>query len=311
MWALVFFILTFTAVCPSTVVSGLLGSPRNVSLTSYNMNLVLRWEPPEGATDDVIYTTQLTSQLGHNRDACVNISALQCDIISLGIPIFEYAVYTGLVRAVSGSRSSNWAYSNNVTMDEDTIIGPPSVSVLSNGVDIEVNITDPVFSFSRLRKIYGIVSYSIIYWKEGEKEEAKNISKIQQNRVTISELEPKTKYCVQVRVNLERNRNPGQLSEPICESTTNAGAHPWVEAVVVVFIMAVIVTMVVLGVVYHKQITHFFCPKDMLPEHFIEKLLAHPNIPVHSSDPPKEIYNQFTMITDEGTVEELHPLEAV
>lgn len=310
MWASVFFffLLSLSAVRPSTVVSGLLSSPRNVSLTSYNMNLVLRWEPPEGATDGVIYTTQLMSQLGHNREACVNISTLQCDITSLGIPIFEYARYTGLVRAVSGSRSSKWVYSNNLTMDEDTVIGPPAVSVQSNGVDIEVGITDPVFSISGLRQMYGIVTYSIIHWKEGQKEEAKNISKIQQNRVTISELNPRTKYCVQVRVDLERNWNPGQLSEPICESTTDAGAGPWVEAVVVIFIMAAIVAMVVLGVVYHKRITHFFCPKDMLPEHFIEKLLTHPNIPVHLSDPPKETYNQFTMITDEGTVEELPPL---
>ncbi|XP_029979920.1 interleukin-10 receptor subunit beta-like [Sphaeramia orbicularis] len=313
MSALVLLLLTSTAVGPSTVVSEVLGSPRNVSLTSYNMNLVLRWEPPEGITDNVIYTTQLKPSGGQIKEACVNVSTLQCDITNLGITIFQFARYTGAVRAVSGSRSSNWVYSNNLTMDEHTIIGPPAVSLVSSGVDIEVSITDPVFSISELRRVYSTITYSIIYWKEGQKEQAKNISKIQQNRVSLSGLDPTTKYCVQVRVDVDpgRNRSPGQLSDPVCESTTNEGAAPWVEGVVVFVTMAATVAMVVLGVVYHKRIKHFFCPKDRLPAHFIEKLLAHPNIPIQISDPPKETCNQLTMITDEGTVEELHPLEAV
>lgn len=40
------------------VVSGVLSGPTNVSLTSYNMDLVLRWDPPEGAPSGLLYTTE-------------------------------------------------------------------------------------------------------------------------------------------------------------------------------------------------------------------------------------------------------------
>lgn len=41
-----------------TVVSGILSRPTNVRLTSYNMDLVLRWSPPEGADRNMVYTTE-------------------------------------------------------------------------------------------------------------------------------------------------------------------------------------------------------------------------------------------------------------
>lgn len=37
-------------------VSGVPGTPRNVRLTSYNMDLVLRWDPAEGAAGSPVYT---------------------------------------------------------------------------------------------------------------------------------------------------------------------------------------------------------------------------------------------------------------
>lgn len=40
------------------VVSGVLSRPTSVNLTSYNMNLVLRWDPPEGVNSSLVYTTE-------------------------------------------------------------------------------------------------------------------------------------------------------------------------------------------------------------------------------------------------------------
>lgn len=39
-------------------VSAVLSSPTNIRLTSYNMNLVLRWDPPEGAARVLVYTAE-------------------------------------------------------------------------------------------------------------------------------------------------------------------------------------------------------------------------------------------------------------
>lgn len=40
-------------------VSAAVNRPANVTLTSNNMDLVLRWDPPEGAAAGVLYTTRL------------------------------------------------------------------------------------------------------------------------------------------------------------------------------------------------------------------------------------------------------------
>ncbi|XP_068507739.1 interferon alpha/beta receptor 1 isoform X6 [Syngnathus scovelli] len=45
-------------VIPQSMASAVLSPPRNVRLTSMNMNLVLRWDSPEGVTGDIFYTTE-------------------------------------------------------------------------------------------------------------------------------------------------------------------------------------------------------------------------------------------------------------
>ena len=52
--------------------------------------------------------------------------------------------------------------------------------------------------------------------------QARSISNIQQNRVVLNELDPWTKYCVQVQILTERN--PSNPSAVVCESTTK-GKH--------------------------------------------------------------------------------------
>lgn len=44
--------------CYITVVSGWLGTPTNVRLTSYNMDLVLRWDPPVEGASGLVYTAE-------------------------------------------------------------------------------------------------------------------------------------------------------------------------------------------------------------------------------------------------------------
>lgn len=42
---------------------------------------------------------------------------------------------------------------------------------------------------------------------------------IQQNRVVLSGLDPKTKYCVQVQINTDSNPHPSKPSAVVCDST--------------------------------------------------------------------------------------------
>ncbi|XP_071341642.1 interleukin-10 receptor subunit beta-like isoform X2 [Trachinotus anak] len=193
------------------------------------------------------------------------------------------------------------------------IIGSPNISLFSNGATIEVSIKDPVFAVSSLRNVYISATYNISYWKDGQKEKAKHISNVQQNRVVLSDLDPRTKYCVQVQINTESNPHPSKPSGVVCASTTREDA-PWVAAVLTFVLMAVGVALVVVLVVYRESISVFFCPKDALPQHFKEYLLAPPNSTIYlamrNSHPPKEVYHQISILADHRTEEEGCPLEA-
>ncbi|XP_051258995.1 interleukin-10 receptor subunit beta [Dicentrarchus labrax] len=308
------FILTFSTLCGSRVVSGVLSQPRNVRLTSYNMNLVLRWDPPEGAASGLVYTTEYSSPRSGSVKACVNISHCECDITALTKFISQYGTYLGQVRAQLGAEISDWAKSDLITLDKYTTIGSPNVSLLSNGASIEVSIKDPAFTLSTLRNVYHYATYNITYWKDGQEGKVQSLSGVKQNRVVLSDLEVWTKYCIQVQIYTLRSASPSEASTPVCESTTIREEVPWVAALVTFVILAVVVTLVVVAVVYRKNISHFLCPKDALPQHFKEYLLAPPNssnyIAMWNSQPPKEIYDPVSIIADDSTVDEGRPLKA-
>ncbi|XP_078119142.1 interleukin-10 receptor subunit beta-like isoform X2 [Sander vitreus] len=244
---------------------------------------------------------------------CVNISTLECDLTDL--KLFQYGRYTGRVRVQLGTESSAWVESNQIALDRDTIIGAPNVSLFSNGATIEVSIKDPVFRISSFRGVYNLATYNITYWKDGQKEKNQSISNMLQNRVVLINLDPWTKYCVQVQISTERHPNPKPNhtvpSAVVCESTTIEEEAPWVAAMVTFVVMTMAVAVVVVAVVYRKRISHFLCPKDALPEHFKEYLLAHPNyLDMQNSYPPKEIFDPVSIIADGSTLEEGLHLEA-
>ncbi|KAM4609113.1 cytokine receptor family member b4 [Polymixia lowei] len=304
-------ILTFSILCGPRVVSGLNG-PRNVRVTSYNMDMVLEWDPPENA-NNVVYKTEYNTSVSDYRDGCVNTTELRCNFTSQVVFLTVFGKYTCRVRAEQGGERSAWVESSSIVMDKHSTIGPPSVSLVPIGANMDVSITDPVFRISNLRGVYNQATYNITYWKKGQEEKAKSMSGVQQNRVVLSKLEPWTKYCVQVQINTEMNANPSQLSNVTCESTTIEEETPWMAAVVTFVVMAMVMSLVAVAVVYRKAISHLLCPKDSLPQHLKEYLLGHPqssiSLAIQKSQPPEEIYHPVSIVA-EGNKEEELPLEA-
>ncbi|KAM4559383.1 interleukin-10 receptor subunit beta-like [Odontesthes bonariensis] len=303
-------ILTFSAL--SGVASGVLSSPTNVHLNSSNLDLVLAWDPPEGAPGGLVYTTEFRSKVLNYFPGCLNISALLCHLPTGNIS--QYGTYTGKVRAQLGAESSPWVESNQITLDMDTYIGSPIVSILSKEAALELIIKDPVFSISTLRDVYSFASYSINYWKSEQPDKIKRISDIKQNRVVLNDLEPLSKYCVQVHINTVRNPKPSQPSSIVCESTSSETEVQWEAAVVVFVIMAVIVAAVVLTVLNWKSISQVLCPKDTLLQQYKEFLLAPPKssmfLAMQEMQPPKEINHQVRVIADDRTVDQAAAGEA-
>ncbi|XP_074551301.1 interleukin-10 receptor subunit beta-like isoform X2 [Halichoeres trimaculatus] len=281
------FILTVYTLYGSSVVSGL-RPPSPVRLTSYNMDLVLRWDPPEGEAGDLSYTAQYKPILQYSaadwRPVCVKTSIQECDLQSNpSFSIFAYAMYVGRVSTERGEERSEWTESNNLTLDRQTIIGPPNITLHSYRGDIEVSITDPEFSIKSLRDVYSSHSYNITYWRDGQKEKAKYRTAIQQNLVVLDELDPWTKYCVQVQILTSMNLNPSKASSIVCMSTTNRDEAPWVVAVVIFLFMAM-----------HLQ--------------------ALPNSPMYfamsDSQISKEVCDPVCVVTQHGTPVEEQPLQA-
>ncbi|KAL3970374.1 histone deacetylase 7 [Sarotherodon galilaeus] len=295
------FILALYALCGSAAGSGGLSAPTNVRLTSYNMDLVLRWDPPEGTTDVLTYTAAYRSSSTGYKNVCTNTSALECDFTSSLSTV--YGSYTGRVRAYRGAENSSWVESNLMIMDKQTFIGPPSVTLHVTGTSLEVSIKDPVFKHSELREMYTLATYNITYWKSSPKEEVKTVSGMMQDRVVFSNLEPMSEYCVQVQIIANLETGPSNYSDVVCEHTGDVDAAPWVAAVVAFVVMAAVVALVVTLVVYWTRISKFLCPEVVLPPHFKESLLpANPSI--YPVSPISEHCDQVSIIADHRTEEE-------
>ncbi|XP_019208372.1 interleukin-10 receptor subunit beta isoform X2 [Oreochromis niloticus] len=264
------------------------------------MDLVLRWDPPEGTTDVLTYTAAYRSSATGYKNVCTNTSALECDFTSSLSTV--YGSYTGRVRAHRGAENSSWVESNLMIMDKQTFIGPPSVTLHVTGTSLEVSIKDPVFKYSELREVYTLATYNITYWKSSPKEEVKTVSGMMQDRVVLSDLEPMSEYCVQVQIIANLETGPSNYSV-VCEHTGDVDAAPWVAAVVAFVVMAAVVALVVTLVVYWTRISKFLCPEVVLPPHFKESLLpANPSIYLVS--PISEHCDQVSIIADHRTEEE-------
>ncbi|XP_054908724.1 interleukin-10 receptor subunit beta-like [Poeciliopsis prolifica] len=294
------FILTLSTLIG--VVSGVLSSPTNVQVTSRNLNLILSWDPPADAPSGLIYTTELKSSIGFQKPGCVNITTFQCELSNFGIS--WYGTYIGRVRALLGEEASAWVESKNITLDKETLISPPSVSLLSVGQTLEVGIKDPEFNISSLRNVYSKVSYNITYWKEGQEEQARTHMNIKQDRVVLDNLDPLTKYCVQVQIITFGNKNPSEPSVVLCERTRDTDNSPVVAAVIACVVIAVAVAVTALVVVKWKSISHFLWPKNSLPRDFEKFLLATPESSVVLITQPKEEIAPVSVVTvEEGSPE--------
>ncbi|XP_061548978.1 interferon alpha/beta receptor 1b-like isoform X2 [Phycodurus eques] len=185
------------------------------------MNLVLRWDSPEGDTNDLLYTAECKTSVRMCHVGCVNISTHECDFSSLSTSLSVYGSYIARVRAQRGAESSSWVESKPITLESDTVIGSPNVLLFSNGATIEIAIKEPAFAISDFRSVYSTATYNITYWKDGQNKKARSISSDRRNRMFLNDLEPWSKYCVQVQIIAEGNTKPSKLSSPVCESTTS------------------------------------------------------------------------------------------
>ncbi|XP_077583832.1 interleukin-10 receptor subunit beta-like isoform X2 [Stigmatopora nigra] len=280
----------------SSGTTGFINPPRNVRLNSTNMNMVLRWDSPEGATNDLLYTAECISvricQMG-----CVNISTLECDFSNLSNYLSVYGRYKARVKAIQGPENSSWVESKPITMDSDTTIGPPNVQLISTGARIQIEIEDPEFAISNIKSVFGDLTYNITYWNEGQSEKRKHISNLRQNQILLQDLDSWTTYCVQVQINAARNKY-SQPSQKVCKRTASNVAVDVPSLVIFLFVIMAI-PLLVTAVVYRRRISIFFCPEDNLPQYLLATPSSSPYKNMCNSDRPEEIYSSVDVIAEE------------
>ncbi|XP_023992382.1 interleukin-10 receptor subunit beta [Salvelinus sp. IW2-2015] len=283
-----------------TAVLAELPSPSNIRITSINMELVLEWDPPQNHTGNLTYRSEYkwSSIRSSYQVVCWDTTALCCDFTS---HLNKFGVYTFQVRAEGEGEASHWVETKEFVMDEHTTLGPPSVTLVSSGANIEVSIEDPVLRISEFKEIYNHATFNITYWKEGQEERAKLMNGIQLHKVVL-ELEQWTRYCFQVWVVTQRFFKQSQPSNVTCESTAKGKDRPWVMALVIFVVMAVSMPLVVLAFWHCYKVVNFLRPKVKLPGHFtvVHDYLLDPQcssiLALQSSPQPDEVYHEVSIM---------------
>ncbi|KAM4602181.1 interleukin-10 receptor subunit beta-like [Polymixia lowei] len=211
------------------------------------------------------------------QTVCNGTSEQQCDF---GVLPSCLGHYDFRVRAELGGEESKWSKAT-FTPQEDTVIGPPNVTLVAKADVIEVTITDPVFKVLSLRQCYHEVLYSLKYWKADNQDDVAEKSDVAQQQVRLRFLEPDTSYCVQAAVTITSYVRTGQYSDPACAMTSATGTLTALTAasgekrklVVSLVAVAVALPLVLLTAWFIYKGRRLYNPKVNLPPYFKKHLL--------------------------------------
>ncbi|XP_035249650.1 interleukin-10 receptor subunit beta-like isoform X3 [Anguilla anguilla] len=208
----------FLVILSVSVVLANLPVPKNVRVISINMGVILEWDRPNTSLGNLTYTAEYRSSddAGFST-VCRNQTERRCDFTQ---GIHPFGIYVFQVRAERRGETSRWAKTKEFLPDQETVIGGPTVRLVSREGNLEMDIQDPVMKVKDLIEIYSTVGYNIRYWKEGEEDKATVMNDRQQNSLVLIQLEALSRYCVQVQVFIGEFEKTGEFSQATCETTT-------------------------------------------------------------------------------------------
>ncbi|XP_057269835.1 interleukin-22 receptor subunit alpha-2-like isoform X1 [Pezoporus wallicus] len=223
-----------------TLLGGALLPPRDVKLEAQNFHVRLRWEPDPGAA------FQATFQVEWRRRTSQWIDAGACWGNSTGPSwvcelYFDkiHDIYWARVRAVAGGEHSEWAYSRELQLYRDTIVGPPRLSWLLQGDILTVNIIMPLTPYRRKagsQKPVDRVLLKLWYWLrlyEGDMlvQQVPCRRSREEAPCTFRDLKPSTQYCLRT-VAADMSRERSREAEQCMITATGTAGFPWVLLVV-------------------------------------------------------------------------------
>ncbi|XP_069744896.1 interleukin-10 receptor subunit beta-like [Narcine bancroftii] len=284
-------------------------TPKNVTVDSYNMKHIVKWNPDVLQLGPVTYSVQFQGNFERTTKEnwtevfnCASIAKTECDLLD---SLAFFAKYYLRVRTEHESATSEWVEAKPFCPYKDTVIGPPSVSVMSDAGVLHVTISDPVHEDGRsLRFYFQDLAYIVFYWEKNENDNIHNLTT--RSSTVLLDLQPWTTYCLRVQAflaELSKQTLPSQVS---CYPVTANAKRRAKEAAQILFITLLAVFVITLGcfliVIYScRTVKYLIYPSYRLPMHIKEYLTEpsqHPGLPVlHKNDLQEDHWDKLSIVS--------------
>ncbi|XP_078265755.1 interleukin-10 receptor subunit beta-like isoform X2 [Rhinoraja longicauda] len=286
-------------------------APKNVIVDSYNMKHVVKWDPDVFQLGPVTYSVQFQGNFERRTrdnwtDAlnCTRTVETECDLLD---SLAFYATYHLRVRMEYEGGTSEWVELNPFCPYKDTLIGPPSVEVLSDAGVLHVRISDPVREDGiTLRFNYQDIAYDVFYWEKNDNGNTEVYNVTASSSTVLLNLKPWTTYCLKIQASLSDPVKQGLPSPVYCSAVTADAKRRAIEVVLVLFVTLIAVLVTTLGCFFfvryvRKVVKHLMYPSYSLPDHIKEYLTEPSHQPafsvLHKNDLQEDHWDKLSIVS--------------
>ncbi|XP_034042553.1 interferon alpha/beta receptor 2-like [Thalassophryne amazonica] len=205
-----------------------LPAPFNVSISSFNMEHTLSYQPGPGTPNNTHFSVHIIRLRSKNSwrpvNGCLELTVRQtCNLTKAFKQPLDH--YRARVQAFTPTQKSNWTMSAQFQPLSDTVLGPPDVYVSGCGncllVKVSVPTTRAPQQNEQLRKLYRDLDLLVRRTRDGAQFRLKVHYK---EESVVSYLQPGVEYCVVVTVKSVFTSN-SVPSKPHCAFTSPPQNH--------------------------------------------------------------------------------------
>ncbi|XP_056104719.1 cytokine receptor family member b1 [Rhinichthys klamathensis goyatoka] len=246
-------------------------APANLTIVSHNFRHILQWSPGIASPPRTVFNIKQRCS-GRNSTVRLNITSTTVDVSETLKDI--YTLCTFIVWA-SLDNTTSVKVKKNITPYEDTIIGPPVISLSGCGNCLNISISPPRETpvTQHITRFYNSIEFRIS-WKKAGQSEAEHISTVE-NRAVLQNLQPGHQYCVQVLPQINSNNNT-RASAWQCEYTSRVEPRGGLYVMswsLGASVPGVAVLLLALGLVY----TGFLCKLKTPPLKSLSNIVSQPH----------------------------------
>uniref|UniRef100_A0A8C5MGY1 Fibronectin type-III domain-containing protein n=1 Tax=Leptobrachium leishanense TaxID=445787 RepID=A0A8C5MGY1_9ANUR len=260
------------------VFSSALQTPSNVQLVSENFRHIMTWEE-NNTNASVFYNVTYTTygkQIAVSE--CTNVTNQQCDLTGYFTDTFRQ--YTANVQSFTHDAVSNVSLSVHLRPIMNTLLGPPIVRVTAGPEFINITLNPPTSHLKSpdkkhnisMQDVYPILIYNIkLFQSNLIIKTLEEFVSLENENVSITNLQPHTTYCVSVTVSSSNNANRRGIPSALQCVTTQAitrntgNRKTWIAMCIV----GVFIVIFILTVLCGLDCMGFICIRKNLPSALI------------------------------------------